>query len=79
MKKMVFVSGIMAEIEKNEIENKVKTDLVGIEDHSLIEKVMVAKKGTVILHFIDSKDIGAFIQKYAGKEFLGSKIRLSQG
>lgn len=79
MKKMVFVSGINSEIEKTELENKIKSDLIGQEDHLLIEKAKVAKKGTVVLYFHDSKDIAAFIQKYAGKEFLGVKIRLSQG
>ena len=79
MKKMVFVSGIPREIEKDELETKVKADLISLEDRLLIDKVMVAKKGTVVLHFFDSKDIAGFIQKYAGKEFLGVKIRLSQG
>ena len=79
MKKMVFVSGINREIEKAELETKIKSDLIGLEDHLLIEKFVVAKKGTVVLHFCDSKDIAAFIQKYARKEFLGVKIRLSQG
>ena len=51
MKKMVFVSGINSEIEKTELENKVKSDLIGQEDHLRIEKAKAAKKGTVILYF----------------------------
>ena len=73
------MSGINSEIEKTELENKVKSDLFGQEDHLRIEKAKAAKKGTVILYFYDSKDIAAFIQKYARKEFLGVKIILSQG
>ena len=78
MKKMVFVSGLKAEIQEKELLAKF-SDLVGLEDSALIERVVLAKKGTVVVHFIDVKNIAAFIQKHSGKELLGDKIRLSQG
>ena len=78
MKKMVFVSGLKAEIQEKELLAKF-SDLVGLEDSALIERIVLAKKGTVVIHFLDAKSIAAFIQKHSGKELLGDKIRLSQG
>ena len=79
MKHRVFVSGIKASIGQAEVENKLRSDLIGKEDHTLIEKVTVAKKGTYVLHFLHTKDIPAFIKKYSGNDFLGGKVRPSQG
>ena len=71
MKKMMFVSGLKAELQEKELLNKF-SDLVGLEDSALIERVVLAKKGTVVVHFIDVKNIAAFIQKHSGKELLGN-------
>ena len=79
MKQMVFISGIKGQINNNEIEDKLMSDFIGIEDKLLIEKVAVAKKGTLVLHLVKDTDPACFVKKYSGNEFLGEKMRLSQG
>ena len=81
MKQMVFVSisGFTGETHGGEMETKLKSDLIGQEDHVLIEKVTTPKMGSAVLHFHNDQSIMAFIQKYSGKDFLGGKVKLSQG
>ena len=81
MKRLVFVSisGSSGETQGADLEAKLKADLMGQEDSLLIEKVTINKKGSAVLHFLDEKTIKAFIQKYSGKDFLGGKVKLSQG
>ena len=54
-------------------------DFIGIEDSLHIEKVTVAKKGTVILHFSSEANISAIVKKYQGNEIMGHNDKFSEG
>ena len=76
MQNLVFMSGFTVDRQAGVLETQLKADLIGSEDHNLFSKVVVTKNAA-ILHFCKVETISAFIQKYAGKEFLGKKIRIS--
>jgi hypothetical protein len=74
---MVFLSGHKNDMSFPELEKKLRDELIGQEDLLLIEKFSAARKGTVVLHFLEQNTITAFKSKYVGKDFLGGKVRLS--
>ena len=74
---MLFLSGYKADLTLNELQDKMKTELIGNEDYAQIEKITAGRKGTVVLHFLDQTFITAFKKKYADKEFQGGNIRLA--
>ena len=79
MKNIVFISGYPHDVQASEHEAKLKSDLIGKEDHTLFSKMVAGKKGATLLYFCDPKTIPAFVQKYSGKDFLGKTVRISQG
>ena len=76
---MVFLTGFSSDLNGPDMMDRVKTTLVGLEDHALIDQMEYPKKNSIVLYFHEEKTISAFIKKYANKEFLGGKAKLSQG
>ena len=75
--KMLFISGHKNVVDAAEFENKLKSELVGQEDHSLIERISPARRGNFVLHFQDKNAVMAFKNKYSGQDFLGGKVNLT--
>ena len=64
---------------KEETELQILTNFLGTEDKQLVEKAVVPKNGVAILHLIAGTDAKALSLKYDGREFKGTKVKVSQG
>ena len=64
--KMLFISGHKDVVDVSVFENKLKSELVGQEDHGLIERISPARRGNFVLHFNDKDAVIAFKSKYSG-------------
>ena len=75
----VFIHGVKTEISSQETEKQVLAELIEPEDKQLLEKVVAPKNGIVILYIKSGTDGKALCLKYDGKEYKGTKRKVSQG
>ena len=67
------------ETTNQETEKQILAELIEPEDKQLLEKVVAPKNGVDILYIKSGTDAKALCLKYDGKDYKGTKVKVSQG